>query len=589
MNPMLSPFSSSRSRHAVDNVEQVTRRLNAFVKHPTKRVLLLRGAWGVGKTYYWSNVFAPRIMSSQHTMSVSRYAYVSLFGAESISDLEHRIFAEVNPYTLSPTRRGLHWCKKHMLNLANDLPQLQTYARLIRRFGLISIRDTLICIDDIERKGKAMELANLLGYVSVLREHNNCRVVLIMNDENLASDEDRKTLDRYRDKVIDETITFSPDIDYNCRLIFGGKPSHEACLDVFRRLDMNNIRIMQQTAWAVEQFAPYLDELESALQSEVIEHVVLLTCFRHDISYEIDLKDIPVDSIVEHVYHAEADDRSHAAALEGKLRKWNYFPADYDACIVEYLLTGQYDDSVLKTLLAIENTNAQNRAVAIELRTIWSAFNNNFQADDETLRGSIVNFLNRSAASTGERKLRHLFSMLKDVGGEQDLIEKQEEWIKAWIIARLPNASIEDLDSYEKMASDPSVLRRIEERREALNQGMNPSVIVEALIVSDPANPVLAERLGKATVDQFVAAFEQCSADDFLRTLASICKVWRTGSEAERRTLATMTEALLQIAGRNRANKQRVQEIIPWACKEPSEAIASGVRDPGDTREEAAV
>ena len=51
--------------------------------------------------------------------------------------------------------------------------------------SFLTIRDQIVCIDDLERRGQRLAVGGVLGLVSFLREQRACKVVLILNDEAL--------------------------------------------------------------------------------------------------------------------------------------------------------------------------------------------------------------------------------------------------------------------------------------------------------------------------------------------------------------------------------------------------------------------
>jgi hypothetical protein len=54
-------------------------------------------------------------------------------------------------------------------------------------FDVEPISDLLICLDDFERMPKdGMQMEEVLGFVTTLKEEKNCKVVLIFNDEELG-------------------------------------------------------------------------------------------------------------------------------------------------------------------------------------------------------------------------------------------------------------------------------------------------------------------------------------------------------------------------------------------------------------------
>jgi hypothetical protein len=79
----------------------------------------------------------------------------------------------------------------------------------VRTISFLTVSNQIICIDDIERKGQNLRTQDVLGLVSQLRERRKCKVVLILN-ENELDDPDKKQLARYHEKVIDSSLLFAP-------------------------------------------------------------------------------------------------------------------------------------------------------------------------------------------------------------------------------------------------------------------------------------------------------------------------------------------------------------------------------------------
>ena len=60
-----------------------------FLKDDTLRVAALKGAWGIGKTFFWRNF----VKSQRQNLGFRGYSYVSLFGAREIADLKRQVFS----------------------------------------------------------------------------------------------------------------------------------------------------------------------------------------------------------------------------------------------------------------------------------------------------------------------------------------------------------------------------------------------------------------------------------------------------------------------------------------------------------------
>src|SRR6185437_3617000 len=101
-----------------------------------------------------------------------------------------------------------------------------------------------ICVDDLERIGTGIDIRNVLGLASQLKELKACKVALILNDEAL-DDEKNEEFRRYFEKVIDTHLKFSPTpkecthiaVDVNSEL---GRSIAESC----NKLGVDNIRVI---------------------------------------------------------------------------------------------------------------------------------------------------------------------------------------------------------------------------------------------------------------------------------------------------------------------------------------------------------
>ena len=68
----------------------VEKEIERFLASPEPEVLCLRGKWGVGKTYSWEQIL--RRARDKGAIALNSYAYVSLFGRDSLAQLKYAIF-----------------------------------------------------------------------------------------------------------------------------------------------------------------------------------------------------------------------------------------------------------------------------------------------------------------------------------------------------------------------------------------------------------------------------------------------------------------------------------------------------------------
>ena len=66
------------------SVENVRGQIRKFLRSPHSDVLCIRGNWGTGKTWTWLDELK-KAASDKDGLSKSKYAYVSLFGQNSLN------------------------------------------------------------------------------------------------------------------------------------------------------------------------------------------------------------------------------------------------------------------------------------------------------------------------------------------------------------------------------------------------------------------------------------------------------------------------------------------------------------------------
>jgi len=193
--------------------------LRGFLKSDEQKVFLLHGRWGTGKTYFWTHF----IEAEKSAIKELFYSYVSLFGASSVAHVKSLILfggKPARPGELSLKRRVVALIASKRLYLPEvSFPHIGNIGNAMGAFDELLIKKYLVCFDDLERRNKQLDLEQLFGLVAFLREQNDCRVVIICNETELSED-DRQTLNRYREKIVDRQLTYEPPFDENFHIVF---------------------------------------------------------------------------------------------------------------------------------------------------------------------------------------------------------------------------------------------------------------------------------------------------------------------------------------------------------------------------------
>jgi hypothetical protein len=231
----------------------VRQRLDSLLRDPRTKVLLLTGAWGTGKTYQWKQAMQRASTDGFHP----RYAYVSLFGLNGLSEVRRRIAEETAATIRLPSGSGTigdaiadgGWRLKplQIMKLLPVIPYLGKLEGLANELSFSFVRDAVVCFDDLERAAENLRLAEVLGLASFLKEERGCKVILI-SDRDKLSQLAQEDLGRYLEKVVDEFVHFAPSPDEACDIALGesGDSASFRLRQKLTDLGISNIRVISR-------------------------------------------------------------------------------------------------------------------------------------------------------------------------------------------------------------------------------------------------------------------------------------------------------------------------------------------------------
>ncbi|MGD9160343.1 MAG: hypothetical protein PVG39_18145 [Desulfobacteraceae bacterium] len=255
----------------MNQIEQFSQSLEEFLLHDEKKVLAIKGEWGIGKTYFWSNF----IKKSSYCQE-KQYSYVSLFGISNLNEVQSAIFYNSKKVGITNKQDSIVYGLKAISKHLKKIPQISKFtdsASTIERFLL---KDFLVCIDDIERKDPSLTISKLLGFISSLSVENNCKFILIFNGDSFGNEE-KEEYAKYREKVVDIELEYNPSIEHNQEIVFKNHQHKDIIYKTLNSLRLRNIRILNHIKWNIERIIRDLNSIEKEVLNEIISTTALLT------------------------------------------------------------------------------------------------------------------------------------------------------------------------------------------------------------------------------------------------------------------------------------------------------------------------
>lgn len=210
-------------------------KLRQMLDSNTAKIIAICGDWGVGKTHFWKG-FAKQYYENNNI-------YITLIGKDNISAIKEELLLKLGKQN-SCFENIKHKLKS--LKLAVNLGVVSFNAPLSNLLNLTNSEDfgnNIICFDDMERMDSTI-LRSFLGLVNKLKEHKDCKIVLIFNQNktNTASMIEK-------DKIIDESILFNPNAESCFEIAISDTKLESSIRDSIKQycVDKNitNIRIIK--------------------------------------------------------------------------------------------------------------------------------------------------------------------------------------------------------------------------------------------------------------------------------------------------------------------------------------------------------
>jgi hypothetical protein len=255
--------------------------IRRFLRSPDPEVLCVTGAWGVGKTYTWQKIL--RESQSKKSVGLARYSYTSLFGINSLEGLKLSIFENLEFLDAPPANvleKATHGAKsiaalaKKLGGAVSALPYVGDFLSKAGPLYFSLIGGQIICIDDLERRGAGLNVKDVFGLISFLREQRACKVILLLNAD--ALDDGKADFDNLFEKVIDTRLVFAPSAREAVAIALTG---HDKITETLRlsceTLSIANIRVIKKIERLSRQIEPLLKGFAPEVLTSAIRSIVM--------------------------------------------------------------------------------------------------------------------------------------------------------------------------------------------------------------------------------------------------------------------------------------------------------------------------
>jgi len=421
-----------------------------FVKGEKDRAIVLKGDWGTGKTHLWKQV----VLESRDSFRKRNYSYVSLFGLNSLKDLKRSIYEnkvyrerahiasdessfEENLKDISGRFAG--WMRKGS-SLFNDVSAMgvKGIGPIVESLQFLRVTDTLVCLDDFERKGSGLHDREVLGLISLLTESKNCRVVMLLNDGTLKAGDDFFS---YHEKVFDYEVTFNPSVDEAVGLVFDFDDElHEVIAKNSAKLKINNIRLLKKIDYFVGLLKPTLKGINAQIVEQALHVLPLAIVAKYgggsakvDIDFILAYEggyvgaSLPGDEMDE----SEVEKRKSIEEKNKYLEEYGFTRCDeFDVAVIDLVAKGYVDEGSLRSVISALEAKIKHDSEIALLKKAWDVFHSSFFDNEREVFAAFESAVDKALLKFSINDLDSVASVYFDAGRHDRLKEIVDKYFE---------------------------------------------------------------------------------------------------------------------------------------------------------------
>ena len=547
----------------------VKNEINRFLVSEQPEVLAIKGDWGVGKTFSWNRILQDA--QSLDCIKLNKYSYVSLFGVDTLDAFKIHMFQQQIPTHLIGTEANLETLRdnteeilEHIGKKSVSLFQGNQFARsftpALESVSFMSLNNTLICVDDLERKGKDLAIKDILGLISLLKEQKGCKIVLILNDSAFEDTKFKSEYDTYKEKVIDIELLLAPSAQECVEVALHPKSFiYERLAKFIVALNINNIRIIKKIEKIAILLIEYLKIFEDEVTDQALHALVLFSwCFY------IKDKNTPTMDYVKTIGHKmvgsdEKEFSDQEKLWQSILVEYGFHGADdFDLQISEAVVSGFIvQEDLIREAEKINRLVIASKSDA-SFKDAWRLYHESFDENETELVEGLYTAVKNHALYISPMDLNGTVKLLRDLDEDQ----KAEELIEFYIEKRIDEKQTFDLDQYVNSNNviDAMIAQRFSDVRGETHDTRDLKQALKDIAEKNSFDGDDLEIMARATVDDFYNLFKN-EKGEHLDSWISIClKIGHLDGATDRQVhiSTTATQALIGIASESPLNARRV-------------------------------
>lgn len=563
--------------------ENVELALNQFFNKNTPSVISIKGKWGVGKTFFWKKYI--------ETKGVANF-YLSLTGISSIEEVEKNLVSQkysgqdtsiekdywINLVQIFKEKKSNNVCEairyfwkkfknayfSEVFPVVQLIPPLWTKIKIhinvinaqeIMHYFLFStIKNTIICFDDIERKSDKLDMIKIFGLVEKLKSDRNCKLVLIFNNESFT-DVNLDTYEKFRERFIDIEVGFQLSSQEAVDVILKHKINiyYKEIKENILKLNIINIRIIKKIIELYDQLYKYINDSNEALIASVAKTLVLFvwSFYGKEINFDF------IHRLTANQFFSIKEGKSKSEELKLKSILDNYEYSYTDA--LDSLIGDGVKNGFFKTEPLLKEIKHKAKLIELNqskenLKKSWEPFHNSFKDNEKDVVESLKSGFYNNYLAIDLTNLSGMTMLLRELDQAKVADEIIDHYCEK--MSKLDPSAF-DLNNYpfRQEIKDQYLIGKLNELYTNFKQSNKTLKELLLQINSGSWNKDDVGILSKISEEEFYEFFISTEGKE-LRVCINAGKKYGLGFDDQ--IYKKLTNALRRIGKRSRLNKLRV-------------------------------
>jgi hypothetical protein len=566
----------------------VAAEIKRFLASKEPEVLCIKGKWGVGKTFAWRTYLADAQATGK--CRFDQYSYVSLFGLNTLDDLRYAIVEGTVPPAQAATgptvetmsallRKGFGKARPY-LDTALAFAGKKDAGIALAKAAFLLVRNQLVCFDDLERAGKGLEARDVLGLASSLKEQRGCKVVLLLNDEEMEDDA-RKEFERQLEKVVDVSLVFDPTSPEAAAIAL---PENDPVSDMLRdrivKLAIVNIRVIKKVERLAERLSNLLQGFSQPIREQAVSTVTLgaWAVLQPGDAPNLDfLRRYNTLTTLE-MREQQGEDEQAKAESKWQERLSGYpflYADDLDQIIFDGVKRGFFDDVAL-----LEKARAAEVQLAASpdhnsFFKAWEKLHGSLTIDDDEVLDGLYTATKQNLSNIDAMNLNSAIRLFRKFGRNA----QANEIVSEFVATHAEKREFFKLSNHCFMAEDeidPALRQAFDAHYSSFVDDRDPREVLLAITSSSSWSGTDLRLLGRLTSDGWVQLLDGIKGKELPRAIKIALELAPHSGELSEEFQNALLSALQQIAARSPLRAYRMGRFGISVPQDPAVGPSDG-------------